>query len=278
MQITIADDAGACYGVDRAIRIADAQDMDSPVFTLGPLIHNPQVVSRLEERGIRSVEEPEDVKSPATLIIRSHGVAPKVVDRAIELGLDVVDATCPYVSKAQHAAEELAAQGRLVIVVGDAGHPEVEGIVGHAGPDTLVVASAAEIPDSLPDRLGVVVQTTQSHETFDEVVNLLSSRDCDLKVIDTICLATQKRQQSAARLANEVDAMVVVGGRNSGNTRRLYEICSSHCERVHHVESADELSSIWFDGCNHVGITAGASTPASQIDDVVARLRELPGL
>jgi len=274
-EILIAEHAGACYGVNRALEIAqdNAVSAEVPLYTLGPLIHNPQVVSQLEAKGIRAVETPEEADPPATLIIRSHGVPPEVIERARGCGLDIVDATCPYVSKAQHAAAKLAGEGRLVIVVGEKGHPEVEGIVGHAGDNALIVASAAELPATLPEKVGVVVQTTQAHATFDAVVADLKARVRDLSVADTICLATQERQKAAAALADTVDAMVVVGGRNSGNTRRLHEICRAHCGRAFHVETADEVQPSWFEDCRRIGVTAGASTPAAQIDEVVARIR-----
>jgi len=278
VNIEVAEHAGACYGVNRALRIAGEHvGAAGAVYTLGPLIHNPQVVADLARSGILPVEDPDDVDAPATLVIRSHGVSPDVIDRARARGLSVSDATCPHVARAQRAAASMRAEGRLCVVVGEAGHPEVEGIVGHAGSDAIVVGGASELPSSLPRLVGVVVQTTQTHEALDEVVSALSERGCDLRVEDTICLATKERQDAAAALARRVDAMVVVGGRNSGNTRRLRDICRTHCARTYHVETADELRVAWFDGCDVVGVTAGASTPPSQIASVQRRLSELGG-
>jgi 4-hydroxy-3-methylbut-2-enyl diphosphate reductase len=276
VQIEVAEHAGACYGVRRALDIARGHIGDDiPTYTLGPLIHNPQVVSQLEEQGIRAVSSPEDVDAPSTLVIRSHGVTPDVIDRARQRGLSVDDATCPHVARAQQAASRIHADGRCCLVVGEAGHPEVEGIVGHAGDAAIVVGSASEIPEDLPHDVGVVVQTTQTHAVLDEVVSALQGRDLDVHVEDTICLATQERQRAATELAGNVDVMVVVGGRNSGNTRRLRDLCRERCERTYHIETARELEPAWFDGCARVGVTAGASTPEEQIREVCDRLAQM---
>ena len=184
-----------------------------------------------------------------TLVIRSHGVDPAIIDAARDKGLDVIDATCPHVSKAHEAAEELKRGGYTVVIVGEADHPEVEGIMAHAGGNVLVVSAASELPDRLASRrVGIVVQTTQSLSRLNEVVAAIMQRASEVRVFNTICSATGKRQQSAEELAENVDVMVVVGGHNSGNTTRLAEICLSVNPRVHHVETADELDPTWFEG------------------------------
>ena len=210
------------------------------------------------------------------MIIRAHGVVPQVVDTARERGLDVVDATCPYVKKVHVAAERLVREGYRVIVVGEPGHPEVEGILGHAGDNAQVVSCAADA-DALPlkGKVGLVVQTTQTAQNLAEVVASITPRVQELRVINTICAATSERQQAAASLANRCDCMVVVGGKNSGNTRRLAQICADACESTYHIEEASELQAAWFTDAHHIGITAGASTPQEHIERAVTRIKEL---
>ena len=278
MKVTRAKCAGACYGVQRALNMAlDTVSEGSRAVTLGPLIHNPQVVAQLAERGIRAVESPEQAVE-GSVIIRSHGVTPQVRREIEARGLPVVDATCPHVARAQKAAAKLARECGLVVVVGEAGHPEVEGLVAYAreaGGEVLVAGRAADVPAELSGKVGVVVQTTQTREAFEEVLAALRDRGVECVVKDTVCLATRERQESAAALAREVDAMVVIGGRNSSNTTRLAEICSSVCGNTHHIERASELNPAWFDQCTEVGITAGASTPEDQIAAVEARIASL---
>jgi 4-hydroxy-3-methylbut-2-en-1-yl diphosphate reductase len=276
MQVQVARHAGICYGVERALKLAEeAATKGRPVHTLGPLIHNPQAVQGLRERGVEvatCLEEADD----GTLVIRTHGVDPRIIAAAREKGLDVVDATCPFVSAAHTCAEDLIRDGYSVVIVGEGEHPEVEGIMAHAGGHAIVVESAADLPARLPSRkVGVVVQTTQTMSRLKDVVDALLPRASEVRVCNTICSATDKRQQSAEELARSVDAMVVVGGRNSGNTTRLAEICRAVNERVHHVETADELDPAWFEGVESVGVTAGASTPDEQITGVIDAIRAM---
>ena len=271
MNVTRAKCAGACYGVQRALNMAlDTVSEGSRAVTLGPLIHNPQVVAQLAERGIRAVENPDQAVE-GSVIIRSHGVTPQVRREIEARGLPVVDATCPHVARAQKAAAKLARECGRVVVVGEAGHPEVEGLVAYA----REAGGEADVPAGLSGKVGVVVQTTQTREAFEEVLAALRDRGVECVVKDTVCLATRERQESAADLAREVDAMIVIGGRNSSNTTRLAEICSSVCGNTHHIERASELDSVWFDQCTEVGITAGASTPEDQIAAVEARIASL---
>lgn len=274
LQVIVADHAGACYGVKRALALADEACVSGQnAFTLGPLIHNPQVVSELDRRGVHSCETLDEVPDGATVIIRSHGVAAPVLAEAHARGLHVVDATCPHVSQAQQAARRLREEGRFVVVVGEEGHPEVEGIRSYAGDDSVIAVSADELGGQLPARVGVVVQTTQSREVLTGVVDELRRRGLDLEVADTVCFATRERQQAAAALASKADCMIVIGGRNSGNTKRLRQICEHACANTHHIERAEEIEEGWFEGCGIVGITAGASTPQSQIDVVKAAIQ-----
>ena len=279
MRVVRAAYAGACYGVQRALDLAlKAVEDGGRAYTLGPLIHNPQVVAQLAERGVRAVDGVEDVAGAGTGGIRSHGVTPAVKRSVAACGLPLVDATCPHVARAQRAAADLAEQGRHVVVVGEAGHPEVEGLVAcarEAGAPVSVVAGPDDLPDTLDGPVGVVVQTTQTREVLDAVVAALEQRGVQLLVKNTICFATRQRQESAAALADEVDAIVVIGGRNSSNTSRLADICAAACPRTHHIESPDEIDPAWLAGCGAVGVTAGASTPEGQIDAVAAFLEAL---
>ncbi|WP_278854509.1 4-hydroxy-3-methylbut-2-enyl diphosphate reductase, partial [Gordonibacter pamelaeae] len=265
MRVVRAAYAGACYGVQRALDLAlKAVEDGGRAYTLGPLIHNPQVVAQLAERGVRAVDGVEDVAGAGTVVIRSHGVTPAVKRSVAACGLPLVDATCPHVARAQRAAADLAEQGRHVVVVGEAGHPEVEGLVAcarEAGAPVSVVAGPDDLPDTLDGPVGVVVQTTQTREVLDAVVAALEQRGVQLLVKNTICFATRQRQEAAAALADEVDAIVVIGGRNSSNTSRLADICAAACPRTHHIESPDEIDPAWLAGCGAVGVTAGASTP-----------------
>lgn len=276
-RIEIARHAGVCYGVERALSLAAqaAEESQGPVRTLGPLIHNPIVVRELEEAGVTTAESVDECVE-GTVIIRAHGVVPQIVDAARAKGLNVIDATCPYVKKVHMAAERLVREGYQLIVVGESGHPEVEGIMGHADEGARVVSVPEDLEGiELGKKIGVVVQTTQTADALNAIVTSLLPRVAELRVVNTICAATQERQDSAAELAGRADVMVVVGGKNSGNTRRLAEICSAQCPRTYHIEDAGELQASWFDGAELIGVTAGASTPAAHIDRAVAAMRSI---
>ena len=268
-RIEIASEAGACYGVERALRMVEdaAKTSTVPVHTLGPLIHNPRVVDDLAAKGVTVVASPEE-SSGDTLLLRTHGVTPEEERRARELCHDVLDATCPFVKKVHLAASRLYREGYQVVVVGEAGHPEVEATLPHA-PGAVVVGDASEVA-KLPvcKKIGVVVQTTQSRSNLEHVVSALLGRAEEVRVVNTICDATSGHQGACAELAARADVMIVIGGRISANTKRLAEIAAELCPRTYHIEGADELDSSWLVGAGLIGITAGASTPASQIDAV----------
>ena len=276
MEIKIARYAGVCYGVERALKLAQqAAENAEIVHSFGPLIHNPQAVASLQEQGVEVADTIDEIEG-GTLIIRSHGVAPEVIEEANRRGLMVVDATCPHVSKAQESAEKLAADGYLVVIVGEADHPEVSAIRARSGEGVIVVQSADELPPRLGKRMvGVVVQTTQMAGVLDEVVKALLPRVSELRICNTICDATAKRQAAAAELAAQVDVMVVVGGHNSGNTTRLTQICRQVNPYTYQVETSEELDSDWFLDARAVGVTAGASTPGPQMAGVIARIEEM---
>ena len=269
VHIQIASEAGACYGVERALRMVEdaAKTSPVPVHTLGPLIHNPRVVADLALKGVTVVDSPEE-SAGDTLLLRTHGVTPNEERRARKLCHDVLDATCPFVKKVHLAASRLYREGYQVVVVGEAGHPEVEATLPHA-PGAVVVGDASEVVD-LPacKKIGVVVQTTQSRSNLERVVSALLGRAEEVRVVNTICDATSGHQGACAELAARADVMIVIGGRISANTKRLTEIAAELCPRTYHIEGADELDPSWLDGAGLIGITAGASTPASQIDAV----------
>jgi 4-hydroxy-3-methylbut-2-enyl diphosphate reductase len=276
MKIIIAKRAGFCFGVKRATQMAfEAAAMDKKTYTLGPIIHSPQVVQKLEELGVKVLKSLESMDS-GTIIIRSHGVAAGEIDEAVQKQLEIVDATCPFVKKAQEHVKSLSESGYGVVVVGDADHPEVQGIVSYGGDKVFVVGSGEEVR-KLPkmQKIGVVAQTTQSFENLKNVVSECLQRGGEIRVFNTICDATAVRQEEATELAGQVDCMLVVGGFNSANTRRLAEVCAELQPRTHHIETAAEIDPAWFAGVERVGVTAGASTPKWIIDEVVDRIEEL---
>ncbi|MEW6192796.1 MAG: bifunctional 4-hydroxy-3-methylbut-2-enyl diphosphate reductase/30S ribosomal protein S1 [Bacillota bacterium] len=277
MEVKRAAWAGFCFGVKRAIDLAlkARAENTGPLFTLGPLIHNPQVVKFLADQGIQAIEELAAVKE-GTLIIRSHGVEPEVLAAAQKTGLAVVDATCPFVKRAQQLARDLTAQGYTVVVVGDRNHPEVKGIVGWAGGQAQVVENPEEAA-ALPafPRLGIIAQTTQPQANFEAVAEVLQQRNAEVKVFSTTCHAVAKRQQAALDLSRQVDVMVVVGGYASANTQKLTRLCLATGTPTYHIETADELKPEWFAGVKVAGLTAGASTPDWIIEEVERRMKEL---
>jgi 4-hydroxy-3-methylbut-2-enyl diphosphate reductase len=276
LTVRISDCAGFCWGVERALELATkaAHEAPGPVNTLGPLIHNPGVIADLQRQGVGVLAAPEEAVA-GTVVIRSHGVPKEAKDRLAAAGVTVVDATCRFVTSAQEKAARLRDNGYFVIILGERDHPEVLGLRSYAGERSLVVESPGDLPEVLPGpRIGVVVQTTQSQDRLAELAMHLAPLCRELLVYNTICSATEQRQAAAMAMAGEVEAVVVVGGRNSGNTRRLAELCAARQPRTYHVESAQELDSAWFTGLRTVGITAGASTPPAQIEAVAARLRE----
>jgi 4-hydroxy-3-methylbut-2-enyl diphosphate reductase len=277
LTIRVSDCAGFCWGVERALEVARkaAAEAPGPINTLGPLIHNPGVIAELQRQGIGMIDRSEEA-TEGTVILRSHGVPKEMKEQLCAGGLHVLDATCRFVTSAQEKAAGLRAQGYLVVILGERDHPEVLALRSYAGEESIVAETSADLPDTLPSpRVGLVVQTTQSRERLSELVAYLAPRARELLVHNTICSATEQRQTAAIAMAREVDVVVVVGGRNSGNTRRLAELCAAEQRRTHHVESADEIDPSWLRGARVVGITAGASTPPDQIEGVARRLREI---
>ncbi|AET66825.1 (E)-4-hydroxy-3-methyl-but-2-enyl pyrophosphate reductase [Desulfosporosinus orientis DSM 765] len=275
MNVKLAEKAGFCFGVKRALDMAERTAETSQAVSLGPLIHNQQVVKRLSGRGIQVVEDLEELTSQQALIIRSHGVAPNVYQGAEDKGIKVVDATCPFVQKAQRLAAKSAQMGQQVIVMGDKLHPEVKGILGWAGEQAIPIQTVEEAKElSFYLHLAVLAQTTQLAENFARIVEELKNHTDDLIVHNTICNATAERQKVARELAGTVDVMVVVGGRDSANTRKLASICAE-VTKTYLIETAEELEESWFKDAKNAGLTAGASTPDWIIEEVYKKMTEM---
>ncbi len=273
MEILIAKSAGFCFGVKRATQMAfDAADNYQSLQSLGPLIHSPQMVKKLEEHGIRVCKRVEEVDGEA-IVVRSHGVTAEEFAALKVCGKTIVDATCPFVTKAQEYAAELSREGYLLVLVGDAHHPEVQGILSYAGGEVVIVASSAEANEIPKNRkIGIIAQTTQSIENFRAIVGVCLEKTRQLKIFNTICDATSVRQEEAVNIAEQVDLMLVVGGYNSANTTRLAGLCREKGTLTYHIETAGEIDPRWFDDVQRVGLTAGASTPQFLIDEIVASL------
>jgi len=274
MEVILAEKAGFCFGVKRAINTAFKAAGEGRVYCLGPIIHNPQEVARLKDAGVETIEDFSGLKPGDSLIIRSHGVPPTVLTKAREQGLTIIDLTCPFVAKAQQHADMLRKEGYQIVVVGEKKHPEVQSILGYAGENSVVVETPEDMGQiQFQGRLGVVAQTTQSYGNFSEIVLRLLRLSKELKVYNTICSSTKERQDATRVLASRVDVMFVVGGRNSANTSRLVSLCREAGKPTYHVEVVEEIKSEWLRGVGTVGVTAGASTPGWVIDAVLTRLQ-----
>ncbi len=279
MKIIVAKHMGFCGGVRRAVDIAQktAESASGPVSTWGPLIHNPQVVQRLEDAGVRVAERHEGLDGEA-FVVSAYGVEHGVLDAARARGMKVVDATCPVVIRAHALAEKLANEGYQVIAVGDHGHPEMVTLKEMLGDKVTIVHTRDEAARvKVTGRLGVLSQTTQSMENFRQIVGDLALRARELKALNTLCPAITVRQEETEDMATEVDALLVVGGRGSSNTTRLAEIGRARNLPTYHIETAGEISPLWFDGVDTVGVVSGASTPDWIISEVLLRLQDLGG-
>lgn len=274
MEIILAKSAGFCFGVKRATQMAfEAAAEHEHICSLGPVIHSPQVVRRLAEQGVAVVTKVEDIP-PGSVIIRSHGVTAEEMNKVQEKNLTIVDATCPFVKKAQEYAARLSEEGYTVVIVGEVEHPEVQGIVSFSGDSVVHVVADAEQAVALPRmrKVGIVAQTTQLYENLKDVMDVCLAKSQELKVFNTICDATSVRQNEAREIALSVDLMIVIGGHASANTSRLARICQEIQPHTWHIETPEEIQSGWFADVEKVGVTAGASTPRWLIDEVVAKV------
>ena len=280
MEVIVAKTAGFCFGVKRAVEqvYEQIEKAERPVYTFGPIIHNEQVVEDLAQKGVRVIDTEEELEAvrDAIVIIRSHGVGKHIYDLLERNGVTVVDATCPFVKKIHRIVQEQQAAGRRVIIVGNPDHPEVQGIRGWGDEGTLVVENADQIenlPVSTKDKLCVVAQTTFNYNKFQDLVEKFEKQGYDILVLNTICNATQERQVEAKRIASEVDAMIVIGGRNSSNTQKLYEICRKECKNTYFIQTLGDFNPECVNSVRSVGITAGASTPNQIIEEVHTNVR-----
>ena len=280
MEVTVAKTAGFCFGVKRAVEKVYEQigKTEKPIYTYGPIIHNEQVVGDLQEKGVEVIDTLEELKTirDAVVVIRSHGVGKDVYDILKENGVEIVDATCPYVKKIHRIVEKQTAEGRRVLIVGSEDHPEVQGIKGWGDERTKVIENMddfrrLELPED--EKLCIVSQTTFNYKKFQDLVEKFEKKGYDILVLNTICNATQERQVEARRIASEVDAMIVIGGRHSSNTQKLYEICQKECKNTYFIQSLGDFNPECVNSVRSVGITAGASTPNQIIEEVHTNVR-----
>ncbi|MGB9812292.1 MAG: bifunctional 4-hydroxy-3-methylbut-2-enyl diphosphate reductase/30S ribosomal protein S1 [Thermovenabulum sp.] len=278
MKIFVAEHSGFCYGVRRAMNILqDIEKKGEEAYTLGPIVHNPQVVEYYSKKGIIPIEIDElENMNKKRVIIRTHGVEPKVIEMLKEKGIDIIDATCPFVKRVQKLAQEITDKGLMLIIIGEKNHPEVIGIKGYCKGKCIVVENKdeAKAMDNF-DKAAVVVQTTQTQENVSKIMDILKQKGEVVEFYNTRCDATTKRQDAARKLAGKVNVMLVVGGKNSANTKKLALICEREGAKVFHIETADEIKKEWFNYKDQVGITAGASTPDWIIKEVINKMEEI---
>ncbi len=277
MEIYIAKEAGFCFGVKRAIDLALKTSNEEVKFnTFGEIIHNKQVVSKLQEQGINPIEDLREAQYE-NIFVRSHGVPKKFYEEAEALGLHIIEGTCPYVKKIHKLAEKYSQLGYTIIIVGDVNHPEVVGIQGWAE-GIIYVVNSKEEAENLPkniEKACIVAQTTITGEKWEQVLSEVQLHINDLIIENTICEATRVRQLAAEELSKEVDMMLVIGGKHSSNSIKLYEVCKKHCKNTYHIETINEIQMINFGNCDKIGITAGASTPDWIINEILNALKKM---
>ena len=286
MEVTVAKSAGFCFGVKRAVDTVyrEIESGEKPVYTFGPIIHNEQVVEDLENRGVQVIHSEDELEglSGGTVVIRSHGVSRDVCEKIEARGMKIVDATCPFVKKIHRIVDEEGRKGRHVVIIGSADHPEVQGIMGWARGPVTVMHTAEEAESFVPENgkpISIVAQTTFNYNKFKDLVEILCKKRYDnnvlniLNILNTICNATEERQREAKNIAGEVDTMLVVGGRHSSNTQKLFEICKKECGNTYYIQTPVDLDSEMFQCSSYVGITAGASTPNKIIEEVQEHVR-----
>lgn len=279
VKVTVAKSAGFCFGVKRAVdTVYEEAEKGRKVYTLGPIIHNEQVVQDLGKKGVFALESPDDIKdTDAVVVVRSHGITKEMYERLEKTGVTVVDATCPFVKKIHKIVSEKNKEGYEIIVVGSREHPEVEGICGWCENRCTVVedvGQAEKLENLAGKKLCIVAQTTFNYKKFQDIVDIFEKKSYDILVMSTICNATEVRQNEAGIIAKESDAMIVIGGKHSSNTQKLYEICKSVCKNTHFIQTLDDLDFELFQSFRSVGITAGASTPNNIIKEVQTYVSE----
>ncbi len=281
MEIKIANSAGFCFGVKRAVDTAYNEVEEGKckkIYTFGPIIHNEHVLNDLEEKGVKVIEDINDVESnsDSTVIIRAHGVSKQIYDELIEKNVKVIDATCPFVKKIHKIVSEKSKEGYEIIIIGSSKHPEVLGIKGWSLSKTTVIGTeeeAVNFETDVDSNICIVSQTTFSYNKFNYLVEILCKKKYNSVVVNTICNATSERQTEARKIAKEVDLMLVIGSKTSSNTQKLYEICKEECENTYYVQTPSDIEDVVTDSCVSVGITAGASTPNNIIEEVQNNVR-----
>ena len=273
MKIELAKSYGFCFGVKRAIKIAEENPGSA---TLGPLIHNNMEIARLKrDFNVSLVESLDNVKPGSATVIRTHGIPKSDLKKLLAKNTKVIDATCPFVTKPQQIVEEMSKEGYDIVIFGDKNHPEIKGVMSYATGSVYAVLSIEELKKiSLREHIAVIAQTTRKIEEYNKIVNWLVSRHKEVRVFNTICNATFENQDAAKELAKRADVMVVIGGKQSSNTKQLHSICKNFCPDSYHIESKDELQKEWFDGKKLCGVTAGASTPEWIIKKIIGKIRE----
>jgi 4-hydroxy-3-methylbut-2-en-1-yl diphosphate reductase len=284
MKIYRARAAGFCFGVKRAVDMAYkcAQSGEKGnVYSLHEIIHNPQEVERLERAGAKHVEDISGIRNRSTVIVSTHGITPEEEHELERKQLKVLDTTCPYVKKIHRIVEKLAEEGYDILIVGDRDHLEVKGIKGHAGARGSVITGPADVKKARTGmKTGIVSQTTQNEKEYREIIGLITEkafrvRQAEVRAFHTICDATQQRQDETVKLAKKTDIMIIIGGKNSANTRRLFELSKKVLKNTRHVEDASEIRKSWFKNCRAAGVSGGASTPEAAIEGAVKRIREM---
>lgn len=280
MEVIVAKSAGFCFGVEKAVEsvYSEIEKNTGRIYTFGPIIHNEEVVRDLEEKGVMVINSVDELKklSDGTVIIRSHGVPKKIYDIIEEQNLRIVDATCPFVKKIHNIVKEESKKGKKIIIIGNDNHPEVEGIKGWVVGDVIVIneeKDIAKIEKFKNSSLCIVSQTTFNYNKFKNLVEIIDKKGYDIDVINTICSATEERQLEAGELADKVDAMIVIGGKSSSNTQKLFEICKTNCVNTYYIQTLDDLELYSLPPVKCVGITAGASTPNYLIKEVQEYVR-----
>lgn len=277
MTIIVTKSAGFCFGVKKTVEMALQESAKGEdIYTLGPIIHNPQVVSHLETKNIHAKNSVGDISDGKTVIIRTHGATLDDMNHLKNMQINLIDGTCPFVLRSQRMARRLSEQGYFVVIVGDEKHPEIKGVKSRTGNNSIVInpsANTFEIPEA--KKIAVIAQTTLPEEDFNRVVEALKNHAEELKIVNTICRDTTIRQNEAKRIATQVDVVLVVGGRNSANTKKLARLCSEINPNTHHIESEEEIEPEWVDGKDRVGLATGASTPDWLIERVINKLKEI---
>lgn len=280
MEIILAETAGFCFGVKRAIdTVYEKTSGNIPIYTFGPIIHNEEVVKDLENKGVHVIDNIEEISTLTSgiVIIRSHGVSKELYDEmSNNKNITLVDCTCPFVKRIHNICYKDTLEGKNVIVIGDAGHPEVDGIQGWCNGKSIVINNIDEANSFYAEKdasFTVVSQTTFNENKFKELVDILKKMDYDINVVNTICNATSERQEEAAKVAGMVDMMIVIGGKSSSNSKKLFEICKEKCENTVFIQTADDLKNVFKGDARVIGITAGASTPKNIIEEVQSYVR-----